>query len=40
MCHEEAIEGHFTSRKESTKILQSGFYWLSLFKGCEVHCQS
>ena len=26
-CHFEACGGHFSSRKTTAKILQSGFYW-------------
>ena len=34
-CHESAYGGHFSSQKTAMKVLQSGFYWPSLFK--EVH---
>ncbi|RVW95263.1 Retrovirus-related Pol polyprotein from transposon opus [Vitis vinifera] len=34
MCHEGACGGHFASRKTSAKILQSGFYWPTMFKDC------
>ena len=40
MCHEGACEGHFASRKTSAKILQSGFYWTTMFKDCNTHCKS
>ncbi|XP_059590470.1 uncharacterized protein LOC132253093 [Vitis vinifera] len=40
MCHEGACGGHFASRKTSTKILQSGFYWPTMFKDCNTHCKS
>ncbi|XP_059593742.1 uncharacterized protein LOC132254043 [Vitis vinifera] len=40
MCHEGACGGHFASRKTSAKILQSGFYWLTMFKDCNTHCKS
>jgi len=31
-CHYEAYGGHFSSRKTTAKILQSGFYWPTMFK--------
>ena len=34
-CHENACGGHFASQKTAMKVLQSGFYWPSLFK--EAH---
>ena len=34
-CHESACGGHFASQKTAMKVLQSGFYWPSLFK--EAH---
>ena len=40
MCHEGACGGHFASRKTSAKILQSGFYWPTMFKDCNTHCKS
>jgi hypothetical protein len=30
-CHSEACGGHFSSRKTTEKILQSGFYWPTMF---------
>ena len=30
--HSKACGGHFSSRKTADKILQAGFYWLTLFK--------
>ncbi|RVW69054.1 hypothetical protein CK203_052150 [Vitis vinifera] len=39
-CHEGACGGHFASRKTSAKILQSGFYWPTMFKDCNTHCKS
>ena len=32
MCHSSLCGGHFTSRKTGAKVLQSGFYWPTLFK--------
>ena len=40
MCHEEACGGHFAPMKTSTKILQSRFYWPTMFKDCYTHCKS
>ena len=34
-CHESACGGHSASQKTAMKVLQSGFYWPSLFK--EAH---
>ncbi|RVW59485.1 Transposon Ty3-G Gag-Pol polyprotein [Vitis vinifera] len=31
-CHENACGGHFASRKTAMRVLQSGFWWPSLFK--------
>ena len=31
-CHSHEFEGHFRATKTSSKVLQSGFYWPSLFK--------
>ena len=31
-CHSEACGGHFSAKKTIAKILQSGFYWPTLFK--------
>ena len=31
-CHSREFEGHFRATKTASKVLQSGFYWPSLFK--------
>ena len=31
-CHASPYEGHFAEDKTSQKILQSGFYWPTLFR--------
>ena len=36
MTHASACGGHFAARKTADKILQSGFYWTTIFK--DVHC--
>ena len=33
-CHSSPYEGHFEAIKMSQKVLQSGFYWPTLFKDC------
>ena len=32
MCHSSLCGGHFASRKTGAKVLQSSFYWPTLFK--------
>ena len=39
-CHSEACGGHFCSRKTAAKILQSGFYWPTLFNDTHDFCKS
>ena len=39
-CHENACGGHFASQKTAMKILQSGFYWPSLFKDAHAMCRT
>ena len=38
-CHENACGGHFASQKTTMKVLQSGFYWPSLFKEAHQICR-
>ena len=38
--HENACGGHFASQKTTMKILQSGFYWPSLFKDAHAMCRT
>jgi hypothetical protein len=38
-CHFEACGGHFSSRKTTVKILQSGFYWPTMFKDTHAFCK-
>ena len=38
-CHENACGGHFASQKTAKKVLQSGFYWPSLFKDAYTMCR-
>ncbi|XP_026410529.1 uncharacterized protein LOC113305737 [Papaver somniferum] len=37
-CHDHACGGNFSSKKTAAKILQSGFYWPSLFKDSHAFC--
>ena len=37
--HESACGGHFASQKTTMKVLQSGFYWPSLFKEAHQMCR-
>ena len=38
-CHENACGGHFASKKTVRKVLQSRFYWPSLFKDAHSMCR-
>ena len=38
-CHENACGGHFPSQKTDMKVLQSRFYWPSLFKDAHTICR-
>ena len=38
-CYENACGGHFASQKTAMKVLQSGFYWSSLFKDAHTMCR-
>ena len=38
-CHENACGGHFASQKTAMKVLQSRFYWPSLFKDVDNVCR-
>ena len=33
-CHASPYRGHFAGDRIAQKILQSGFYWPTLFKDC------
>ena len=37
-CHENECVGHFASQKTAMKVLQSVFYWPSLFKDAHFMC--
>jgi hypothetical protein len=36
-CHDHACGGHFSANKTTTKILQCGFYWPTLFRDAHAH---
>jgi hypothetical protein len=39
-CHDHACGGHFNSKKTAAKILQSGFYWPSIFRDAHAYCSA
>jgi len=39
-CHYEACRGYFSSKKTDVKILQSGFYWPTMFKDTYAFCKT
>ena len=39
MYHSSLCGGHFASRKTGAKVLQSGFYWTTLFKDAIKYCK-
>ncbi|XP_071929727.1 uncharacterized protein [Coffea arabica] len=39
-CHTFACGGHFGPKRTAHKVLESGFYWPSLFKNAYVFCKS
>ncbi|CAL9005419.1 unnamed protein product, partial [Prunus brigantina] len=39
-CHSHACGGHFGAKKTANKVLQSGFFWPTLFKDAYVFCAS
>jgi hypothetical protein len=38
--HSETCRGHFSSKKTAAKILQSGFYWPTMFKNSHAFCKT
>ncbi|XP_059639472.1 uncharacterized protein LOC132281823 [Cornus florida] len=36
-CHDQACGGHFSCKRIAAKILQSGFYWPTLFKDTHIY---
>jgi len=39
-CHSKACRDHFSSKKTIAKILQSGFYWPTMFKDTYAFCKT
>ena len=39
-CHSLACGGHFSGKKTAAKVLQSGFYWPTLFKDAHAFCHA
>ena len=39
-CHAYACGGHFSTQKIALKVLQSGFYWPTIFKDAHEVCKS
>ena len=39
-CHDSACGGHFASQKTAMKVIQSGFWWPSLFKDAHTMCKA
>ena len=39
MCHSSLCGGYFALRKTGAKVLQSGFYWPTLFKDFVKYCK-
>ena len=39
-CHNSSYDGHFNGERTTAKLLQSGFYWPTLFKDDHVHARS
>ena len=39
ICHSFLCGGHFVLRKTGAKVLQSGFYWPTLFKDEIKYCK-
>ena len=35
-CHSLECRGHFNGQRTTTKVLQSGFYWPSIFKDAHL----
>jgi len=39
-CHSHSCCGHFGAKRTAHKVLESGFYWLSIFKDAYHFCKS
>ena len=40
LCHSHACGGHFGPKRTAHKILESGFYWPTIFKDSFQFCKS
>jgi hypothetical protein len=40
LCHSKVCGSHFSSKKTTTKILQNGFYWPTMFKDTHAFCKT
>ncbi|CAN6447086.1 unnamed protein product [Victoria cruziana] len=38
-CHAKACGGHYSGKKTAAKVLQSGFFWLTLHKDAYMFCK-
>nr|KYP38161.1 Retrotransposable element Tf2 [Cajanus cajan] len=39
-CHNSPYGGHYNGERTAAKVLQSGFYWPTLFRDAYEHCKS
>ncbi|BAT79159.1 hypothetical protein VIGAN_02198500, partial [Vigna angularis var. angularis] len=39
-CHESPYRGHFSGERTTVKVLQSRFYWPTLFKDAHKHVRN
>lgn len=39
-CHNSPYGGHYSGQRTAAKVLQSGFYWPTLFKDAHVHAKN
>ena len=39
-CHSTLSGGHFGGTRTATKVLQAGFFWLTLFKDAYAYVKS
>ena len=38
-CHDSAYGGHFRATKTAAKVLESGFFWPTLFKNAKEYVE-
>ena len=39
-CHSYACGGHFGAKRTALKVLESGFYWPTIFKDAYLVCKA